>query len=128
MTDYGIDIDSRFTFQDGDLLLTNNEDTLIQAITNRLKTQLDELDLFYSDYGSILHDFLGWRRNDDTVQLVKLEIESCLDRESRIDGYETEISLIEKGFDIAIFIYEEDSSEAIELEYLLSTDGLILAE
>ena len=127
MTDYGTDISSEFIFQDGDLLLVNYENNLIQALTNRLRTSFGSLSLFYDDYGSLLHDFFGWRRNDDTLDLMKIEIENCLEREPRVINYETELSFIPKGVKIEITLIDEDD-EPTELNYILTSDGLELEE
>ena len=43
----GVDIRSDFTFENGDLKLSKYEENLVQAICNRLTTNLDELELFY---------------------------------------------------------------------------------
>ena len=54
----GVDIDSSFQFRDGDLLLSEYDENLVQAVINRLNTNLEELDLFYEDYGSIFTKIL----------------------------------------------------------------------
>ena len=127
MTDYGTDISSELVFQDGDLLLVNYNNNIIQAITNRLKTLYNNLDLFYDDYGSVLHDFMGWRRNEDTLNFMKIELDSCISKDPRITDYETELTLIPKGVQIDINIFNETTDETLELNYILSqNEGLEL--
>ena len=72
----GIDLSSSFTFHDGDLILSSYDDNLVQAVTNRIQTDLNELDLFYEDYGSILNSFFGWKANEYTIVLMKTEIQT----------------------------------------------------
>lgn len=93
----GVDINSSFTFNDGDLNLCKYEDNLIQAIQNRLQTDLNELDLFYEDYGSILPTFLGWKGNDETINFVKSELETVLQSEKRLISWEYEVEYKKLG-------------------------------
>ena len=89
--DLGVDISSNFTFHDGDLILSSYDDNLVQAVTNRIQTDLNELDLFYEDYGSVLMGFLGWRGNDETISFIKAELETVLKAEPRLSGWDYEI-------------------------------------
>lgn len=82
----GIDIDSSLSFSNGDLNLASYEDNLIQGVMNRLNTELDELDLFYVGYGSMLTSFLGWKANDETLSFIEAEIENTLENEPRLES------------------------------------------
>ena len=63
MNIYGTDINSEWTLTEhGDLKTINGTDNLAQAITNRLSCQLNNLQLYYNQYGSLLTGFLGWKR------------------------------------------------------------------
>lgn len=93
----GVDIHSSCTFINGDLALSSYTDNLIQAIINRLQTQLNELDWFYQDYGSILTDFLGWKANDETLQYMRAEINTVLSEEIRLDSYSCELEYTGEG-------------------------------
>jgi len=88
----GVDINSDFTFHDGDLKLASYDNNLIQAVANRLNTKLDRLDLFYEDYGSVLTDFFGWKGNDTTIGLIKVELDNTLRNESRLASYTADIT------------------------------------
>ena len=85
--DFGVDINSDWDFKNGDLILVSNEDNIKQAISNRLNTGLNELDLLYYEYGSVLLNFIGFKRNSTTLNLIKLEIENCLNLDKRISNY-----------------------------------------
>lgn len=89
--DLGVDINSNYTFQDGDLKLTYYDENLIQAVINRLNTRLNTLNLFYEDYGSMLTSFYGWKGNNDTISLIKIELANTLKNELRLQNYESEI-------------------------------------
>ena len=75
----GADLNRNWEFKDGDLLLVENKDNLVQSILNRLNSDYDSLDLFYYDYGSVLSNFLGWKHNDETLEFIRLEIEDTLE-------------------------------------------------
>ena len=93
----GVDLDSSFTFNDGDLKLSSYDDNIVQAVTNRLNTQLNELDLFYDGYGSVFRSFFGWKTNDETSNFMKAELETVLEAEPRLTDWEYEISFMGDG-------------------------------
>lgn len=108
--DYGVDIDNSWTFSDGDLKLTKYEENLSQAICNRLNTGLDELYLFYYNYGSILKSFLGWKANEETLEFVKLEVDNCLRDDPRINSFTSEV------------VYDGDGHLSINLKVVYDGD------
>jgi len=93
----GIDLRSDFTFSDGDVVLVEYSDNLVQAVVNRLNTELDELDLFYESYGSVLSSFFGWRRTDETLGFVKAEVDNVLSMESRLDSFVSTVEYADNG-------------------------------
>ena len=124
----GVDIRSDFTFENGDLKLSKYEDNLVQAICNRLTTNLDELELFYEDYGSVLSSFIGWKANDETIDYMQKEIDIVLQDEPRIIDSEIEITYKQNGL-ININLNLTTSSEAeIETNLILNKDGTIEIE
>ena len=124
----GVDIRSDFTFENGDLKLSKYEENLVQAICNRLTTNLDELELFYEDYGSVLSSFIGWKANDETIDYMQKEIDIVLQNEPRIIDSETEITYKQNGL-ININLNLTTSSEAeIETNLILNKDGTIEIE
>ena len=124
----GVDIRSDFTFENGDLKLSKYEENLVQAICNRLTTNLDELELFYEDYGSVLSSFIGWKANDETIDYMQKEIDIVLQDEPRIIDSETEITYKQNGL-ININLNLTTSSEAeIETNLILNKDGTIEIE
>ena len=124
----GVDIRSDFTFENGDLKLSKYEENLVQAICNRLNTNLDELELFYEDYGSVLSSFIGWKANDETIEYMQKEIDIVLQDEPRIVDSEIEITYGGDGL-MKINLNLTTSSEAeIEANLILNKDGTIEIE
>ena len=124
----GIDIDSSLSFEDGDLKLSKYDDNLIQAVTNRLNTNLDELELFYEDYGSVITGFLGWPSNETTLEYIQTEINTVLGNEPRIVSYESNIEYLKNGL-IRIGLAMTTSTEiVVETNLILNKDGTIEVE
>lgn len=121
ITEFGTDIKNTWTFTDqGDLELVTNDDNIIQAILNRLNTRLDELDLYYDEYGSLLQNLLGYPSNEETLEFIRIEIETSLQNEPRLTDFEVTVTKKDKdkiNIDIAIFYNGE------ELEYNLVING-----
>jgi hypothetical protein len=93
----GVDLNSSLSFVDGDITLASYQDNLVQAVVNRLNTELDELDWFYYDYGSILTGFLGWKANDTTLGFIKSEISNVLQEEPRLVNYDIRLEYTGNG-------------------------------
>ena len=121
ITEFGTDIKNTWTFTDqGDLELVTNDDNILQAILNRLNTRLDELDLYYDEYGSLLQNLLGYPSNDETLEFIRIEIETSLQNEPRLTDFEVTVTKQDKdkiNIDLAIWYNGE------ELEYNLVING-----
>ena len=124
----GTDLNTNWEFKDGDLILVENKENLIQSILNRLNSEYDSLDLFYYDYGSVLSNFLGWKRNDETLEFVRLEIEDTLEQEPRLSDFSVEALFNEVGgILIKLFIVFDDDTD-FSLSLVLEKDGEIVAD
>lgn len=121
ITEFGTDIKNTWTFTDqGDLELVTNDDNIIQAILNRLNTRLDELDLYYDEYGSLLQNLLGYPSNEETLEFIRIEIETSLQNEPRLTDFEVTVTKQDKdkiNINLAIWYNGE------ELEYNLVING-----
>ena len=124
----GVDINSTFSFKDGDVQLISYDDNLVQSIQNKLNTNLNELDLFYEEYGSILSTFLGWKANDETIGFIKSELETILKSENRIASYEYTVEYQGDGkIRINLVLYPNmDYSIATTLE--VNEEGVVTVE
>lgn len=125
----GTDFDSGFKFNDGDLQIISYDENLVQSLVNRFNTQLNELDLFYNEYGSVLLDFLGWKANEDTLQFIQSEIETVLNSEERILSYEIEVSYEGNGkikIDLTLYPtpdYSIDTTLIVDNEGVTEEEG-----
>ena len=119
MTDYGTDINGEWDLtDDGDIQIISNTGNLDQAITNRLTCGLDSLDLFYQDYGCNLSQFLGWRKTEQTLSFIKLELQNRLNNEPRILGYSLNVEYTETGVRVDMELtLNDDYTHNIQLEF-----------
>ena len=86
MINLGTDVVSNWSFTDGDLNIVAGTGNLAQAIQNRLNTYLDDLNIFYQNYGSTIFDELGELNHPTIHEYIKIEVESCLIRDNRINN------------------------------------------
>ena len=120
----GIDLNSNMTFEDGDIVLVEYADNLCQAVTNRLNTSLNELDLFYEDYGSILTGFFGSKGNNTTIGFIKTELNNCLSKEPRLRKHEADVSYTGDGLlRIDLRLYPVNTDNNIDLNLVLTETG-----
>ena len=123
IVELGTDISSTWEFIKGDLVLVNHTDNMRQAIKNRLSCPLDYLD--YDNYGSDIHSFLGGRKNDTVLNFLKIEIETRLIQDPRIQDFEVTTYLKEDenvGIDIDVN-FDEDMDLSMSL--VLNNEGVI---
>ena len=122
----GTDLNSNWEFKDGDLQLVENKDNLIQSILNRLNCVYDSLDLFYYDYGSVLTNFLGWKHDDETLEFIRLEVESTLEQEPRLTDFDVETSYKGGKVSIELYIAFNDESD-FTMNLVLEKGGEVIA-
>ena len=124
----GVDLNSSFTFHDGDITLSTYDDNLVQAICNRLNTRLNELFLFYNDgYGSVFRDFLGWHGNDDTIGFMQGELKTVLLNERRVSDFDFSISYTNGKVRIDLNLTPNDGY-VISATFELSENGFEVLE
>ena len=124
----GVDIDSSFTFRDGDLVLSEYENNIVQAVTNRLNTDLDELDLFYDEYGSILTRFLGWKANSETLGFIEAEIENTLENEPRLESSDATCTYNGEGQVMIQLNLYPITGDMVDTNMVLTTTGVVEIE
>lgn len=125
IVELGTDINSSWSFKEGDLNLISGKQNLIQATRNRLNTALNSLDNFYLEYGSILWRFMGWRSEPITLKFMEIEIRNCLNQDPRLTEYTLDLSYTDKDTVlINIFVTYDDETE-FNMNYILSTDGTV---
>ena len=121
----GADIASSWTFNEhGDLDLASDEENITQAITNRLSTWLNDFDLYYLEYGSVFTSYLGWRKNEETLRFMQLELENTLKQDPRLQDFDIELEFNEQGgVNVYLTINFEDTDMSLSL--VVSEDGSI---
>lgn len=125
IVELGTDINSSWSFKDGDLKLISDKENLIQATRNRLNNALNSLDDFYLEYGSILWRFMGWRSEPITLKFMEIEIRNCLNQDPRLTEYTLDLSYTDKETVlINIFVTYDDETE-FNMNYILSEDGTV---
>lgn len=126
--DLGVDFDSSLSFQDGDLKLISYDLNVVQGVVNRLKTNLDEMELFYDDYGSLLLDFLGWKSTDETLSFMKSEIENVIKKEQRILNYNVDVKYVQEGVVRIEMELQVSTDYTIETTFELTENGIEVLE
>ena len=124
ISELGTDFNSSLEFKNGDMQLVNDEQNLIQATKKRLQTILGSLSEFYLEYGSVLHRFLGWRKNETTLKFMSIELQNCLKQDPRYADFTINLNYVEKGVDIKITVFFDDDTE-LDMNYVLSDNGTI---
>ena len=128
MEDIGTDIKSSWELKDGDLVLVNDEENIVQSIINRLNCWLNSMDLFYLEYGSVLSSFLGWKRIDETLGFLKIEIENTLNQDPRLRDYDLSLDYDDNGavkIDLDFHLIDEDFG----VNLVISKEGsIVIAE
>ena len=127
VVELGTDLNRNWQFKDGDLQLVENNNNLVQSILNRLNCDYDSLDLFYYDYGSVLSSFLGWKHSDETLEFIRLEVESTLEQEPRLSDFTVEVSYNKVGkVLIDLYIVFDDETD-FTLSLVLEKGGEVIA-
>ena len=121
LNDLGCDFDSSYTFVDGDLKLTSDEDNLIQSITNRLNTKLESMNSYYDTYGTVLREYLGERKTDRTLDFLEMEVERTLKQDPRLQDIEVSAEYNSKGVNISVYVVYDDYTD-LELNLVLTED------
>ena len=89
---YGTDINSNFSFTDGDINLVSGTNNLAQAVCNRLNSNLNTYEIFYTKYGGNLLEWLGEQNNSNIQEYIRIEIESILMQDPRITSIEATVT------------------------------------
>lgn len=120
MVDIGTDIKSDWEFtDDGDLLIITGEDNLKQSVLNRFSIYDGTFRWFYAEYGSVLSNYFGFRKDNTTLEFMKIELERVLLQDPRIQGFDLQLSYVETGVKVELTINLDDAN--VEMNFV--TDG-----
>lgn len=126
LTNMGIDLNSSFSFEDGDLVLCRYKDNLIQSVVNRINTEYGSLDLFYEEYGSFFYQYLGAKASNENLKFITLEIENVLSEESRLSKFDVDVSYAGDGkLNVNLTLYPSDSNELFEVDLITNDEGIL---
>ena len=124
----GTDISAKWEFKDGDLVLATHEDNILQSIHNRLNNYYGSLGLYYSEYGSFLQLFLGWRKTPETLNFLKKEIINTLQQDPRLQDLTVDLAYADKGTVNGNIRIKFDEETDLSLSMILNNFGIELEE
>lgn len=102
MADFGTDLN--WIGSETELKTVTGNENLIQSVKNRIKTDYDELNWVYHNYGCNYRRFLGDRATNTTLEFIKNSIKQSLDEEERIDSYDLELSYLDGKINVILNI------------------------
>jgi hypothetical protein len=79
---------------------------------------------YYTEYGSLLHRYLGWRKNETTLKFMQIELEDTLRQDPRFVDFSVKLDYITKGIQINIHLNLDEETE-IDMNYVLSDSGTV---
>lgn len=125
ISELGTDITHDWSFSDGDLVLVDNEANVVQSILNRLNCEYDSMDTYYFEYGTDLSSFLGFKRENETLEFIKIEVEATLEQDPRLADFEVEAEYGNQGeVNLHIHIdFNEDSDLTVSL--VINEEGTV---
>lgn len=122
---FGTDIDSTWSFVDGDLELSTGNGNIGQAIQNRLMTDDNQYTQFYIQYGGRLYEHLGDLNHSTIHEYIRIEIEHILEQEPRIQEIMecTVNKTSNREVECNLKIKPVGSDEVIPLNLVINDDG-----
>ena len=107
-------IDLSFSMSDGDCVLVEDDENMINACIRRLDTVLDST--LYEEYGSSLQSLLGLRKTEVNLQFLNHTVSDCLLQDTRISECNVECKYKDDGILADISIVYEDNELSFEYE------------
>lgn len=127
MINLGTDIIADWSFNsDGDLNIVSDTSNLGQAISNRLKTYLNDLNLFYADYGSNLFDYLGGLNNENIREYIRIEVESTVIKDNRIQGVDCTVKKVQSDMvECSLNVQLVDNTD-VSLNLIITAENIVI--
>ena len=123
---YGTDINSNWSFTDGDINLVSGKSNLGQAIVNRLQADLTTF-IFYNRYGGNLFEHFGDKNNPNIHEYIKIEVESICKQDPRIKQVESTVTKTDsETITLDLKLLTISSDEIIRYNLILTSDNSIL--
>ena len=122
---YGTDINSNWSFSDGDINLVTDKANLGQAIVNRLKSDLTTF-IFYNRYGGNLFEHFGDKNNPNIHEYIKIEVESICKQDPRIKQVESTVTKTDsETITLDLKLLTISSDEIVRYNLILNSDNSI---
>lgn len=122
---YGTDINSNWSFSDGDINLVTDKANLGQAIVNRLKADLTTF-IFYNRYGGNLFEHFGDKNNPNIHEYIKIEIEEICRQDPRIKQAECTVTKTDsETITLDLKLLTISSDEIIRYNLIITSDNSI---
>lgn len=122
---YGTDINSNWSFTDGDINLISGKSNLGQAIVNRLKADLTTF-IFYNRYGGNLFEHFGDKNNPNIHEYIKIEVESICKQDPRIKQVESTVTKTDsETITLDLKLLTISSDEIVRYNLILNSDNSI---
>lgn len=124
---YGTDIDDSWTFSNGDINLISGTLNLGQAVKNRLMCDSDVYKNFYQNYGGNLFDEMGELNNGNAHEYLRIEIETILKQEPRINELECIVNKISTdAVECKLRIKTINNNEVVEMNLVINQDANVV--
>ena len=122
----GTDVQSDWSFTDGDINLISEKSNLGQAIVNRLQADLTTF-IFYNRYGGNLFEHFGDKNNPNIHEYIKIEVEDICRQDPRIKQVETTVNKTDsETITLDLKLLTISSDEIIRYNLILNSDNSIL--
>ena len=119
----GTDIKNTWNFINGDLEIVDGTINLAQAIINRLNTDKGFYDWCYINYGGDLFSIFGMKNNLNSLEYLRIEIESILQQDPRLRGVIVNCSKKDlKTINVELKVLTVGSDEIITLNLVITDD------
>lgn len=126
MINLGTDIMADWSFSDGDLNIVSDTVNLGQAISNRLNTYLNDLNLFYADYGSTLFDYLGSLNNENIREYIRIEVESTVIKDNRIRSVDCTVKKVQSNAVECVLNLQLVDNTDMSLDLIITAENVVI--
>ena len=120
----GTDINREWTFnEDGDLNLIGGDDNLKQAVLNRVTCFDGSFKYFYNEYGTVRASYFGFKKDNTTLEFMKIELERVLLQDPRIQAFDLNLEYVEHGVKVELTVHTNGTD--IESNFIIDGTKLI---
>lgn len=119
----GTDIKDTWDFINGDLEIVDGTINLAQSIINRLNTDKGFYNWCYINYGGDLFSIFGMKNNPNSLEYLRIEIESILSQDPRLREVIVNCSKEDlKTISVELKVLTVGNDEIINLNLVITDD------